>query len=258
MTGGTAPASGGEAAAQASRIAVWDAPIRLYHWAQLALVCGAYYTQWLMSPSADPTMRWHRWCGYGILVLLVFRLLWGFAGSATARFASFIPSPGAILRYAGQLARGRAPKFLGHNPFGALMVSALLLLLAAQALSGLFTADSNGIFGGPFGHFDMLEESPAWKAVLQRWHHRGANILLAFIAIHVLVNLFYQFVRRDRLVTAMVTGVKPAGDYADDVAGQSHVAARIPARALTLRAILCLAAALIVVFGGLFLGGGKL
>ena len=256
MTGGTWPASGGGAArpAQASQVAVWDAPTRLYHWVQLALVCGAYYTQWLMGPSVDPTMRWHRWCGYGVLVLLVFRLLWGFAGSPTARFASFIPSPRAVLRYAGQLVSGRAPRFLGHNPVGALMVSALLLLLAAQALSGLFTADSNGIFGGPFGHFDMMEESPAWKARLQRWHHMGANALLALIAIHVLVNLFYQFVRRDRLVTAMVTGVKPAGDYAD----HSHVAAQIPARVVTFRAILCLVTALIVVFGGLLLGGGKL
>jgi len=252
------PASGGEAAPSAHlpRIAVWDAPTRLYHWAQLALLCGAYYTQWLMSPSADPTMRWHRWCGYSVLVLLVFRLLWGFAGSPTARFVSFIPSPRAVLRYAGQLASGRAPKFLGHNPFGALMVSALLLLLAAQALSGLFTADSNGIFGGPFGHFDMLEEAPAWKAGLQGWHHLGANILLALIGVHVLVNLFYQFVRRDRLVTAMVTGVKPAGDYADHVA--DHVAARMSARAVMFRALVCLMAALIVVFGGLLLAGGAL
>jgi len=237
----------------AAPVVAWDAPTRLYHWVQLILVCISYYTQWLMSPSADPTMRWHRWCGYSVLVLLVFRLLWGGAGSQTARFASFIPSPRAALCYAGQLASGRAPKFLGHNPIGALMVAALLLVLAAQALSGLFTVDSNGIFGGPFGHYDLLDQPPAWKAALQRWHHVGANLLLALIAIHVLVNLFYQFFLRERLVTAMLTGAKPAGSYVDH-----HGAQPLSGFAMALRAILCLAAAIIIVFGALRLSGGNL
>lgn len=238
----------------AAAVKAWDAPTRLYHWTQLLLVCGLYYTQWVMGPSTDPTMFWHRWCGYSMLTLLTFRLLWGFAGSPTARFSHFLRSPRAIIVYASQLLRGRAPHYLGHNPLGALMVAALLLVLAAQALSGLFTVDSNGIFGGPFGHFDMMDEPPAWKARLQSWHHTGANVLLALIAIHVLVNLFYQFVRRDRLVTAMVTGEKPAGVYAEGAGEQVAASATV----IALRATLCLIAAGVIVFGSLLLAGARL
>ncbi|MFC0282998.1 cytochrome b/b6 domain-containing protein [Camelimonas abortus] len=227
----------------------WDGPTRLYHWTQLALVAGAFYTQWFMDPALDPTMRLHRWCGYGVLVLLAFRLLWGFAGAPTARFSHFLRPPGAVARYVARLLRGGAPAFLGHNPLGALMVAALLLLLAAQALSGLFTADSNGIFGGPFAHFDLLEEPPAWKARLQAWHHIGANVIFFFVLVHVLVNLYCQFVKREPLVSAMITGVKPAGDYAD--------AADAPRGSYGARALACLAVAVAATFGGIWLAGGS-
>lgn len=242
--------AGGEAAAA---VPAWDGPTRAYHWIQFVLVCGAYYTQWVLGPAADPTMSWHRWCGYGVLILLVFRLLWGVVGSPTARFASFVRSPRAIIRYVGQMTGGATPKYLGHNPLGALMVGALLLVLGAQALTGLFTADSNSIFGGPFGHFDMMENAPAWKARLQRWHHLGANVLLGLIGLHVAVNLFCQFVKRDRLVTAMITGVKPAGNYVDATG-----AAGPTARRDALRGAACLAIAALLVLGGVLLAGGKL
>lgn len=195
-------------------------------------------------------MRWHRWCGYSILVLLVFRLLWGLAGSPTARFSNFIRSPWAIWTYVRQLVMGRAPHYLGHNPVGAVMIVALLALLAAQSLTGLFTSDSNAIFGGPFAHFHMTEEAPAWKAWLQSWHHLGANLLLVLIGLHVAVNLFCQFVRRDLQVTAMVTGVKPAGVYVDG--------ADVATGNVGLRSLVCLAVAAVLVVGGIMLAGGNL
>ena len=68
---------------------------------------------------------------------------------------------------------------------------------------------------------------------------------------HILANSLHQLVKRDPLVTAMLTGRKPARDYAD------APSARVPAR-LALRAGLCLAAALLVVFGGITLAGGRL
>lgn len=230
------------------RVRAWDLPTRLYHWLQLALVVGSYYTQWWMDPAADPTMRFHRWLGYSILTLLVFRLLWGVVGSSTARFASFIRSPAAIARYAWALARGRAPAYLGHNPLGTLMVLALLAVVAAQALSGLFTADSNAIFGGPFAHLDPLEDAPAWKSGVSRYHRLGADILLVLVAVHVLVNLFYQYVKRDALISAMASGYKPARAYADQ---QQAAGGMLP------RAAGCLVAAAAIVFGGIRAFGGS-
>ncbi|GGC84211.1 cytochrome b/b6 domain-containing protein [Chelatococcus reniformis] len=241
--------AGAEADGSSQPVRAWDLPTRLYHWLQLALVVGSYYTQWWMDPAADPTMRFHRWLGYSILTLLVFRLLWGVVGGSTARFGSFVRSPGTVVRYAWALARGRAPAYLGHNPLGTLMVLALLAVLAAQALSGLFAADSNAIFGGPFAHLDPLEDGPAWKGSASRYHHLGANILLVLVGVHVVINLYYQYVRRDKLISAMASGYKPARAYAD----QPEAAGGSPARAAV-----CLITAAVIVFGGIKIFDGSL
>ena len=42
-------------------------------------------------------MQWHYVFGYAILALIVFRVLWGFFGSDTSRFAHFVRSPFAVL-----------------------------------------------------------------------------------------------------------------------------------------------------------------
>lgn len=230
-------------------VRAWDFPTRLFHWTLLVLVLGSYYTQWLMDPARDPTMRFHRWIGYLILVLIVFRLIWGFVGGSTSRFLAFVPSPLKAIRYASAFVRGRSPHYLGHNPLGALMIVALLLVVLAQALSGLFAADSNAIFGGPFAHTDPLEDAPAWKSFISRYHHLGADILVGLVGVHVVANLAYQFAKGDNLIGAMVSGRKPADAYADQPAatGGSPVTAFV-----------CLAAAAAIVLGGIKAFGGLL
>ena len=68
-------------------VRVWDASIRLFHWLVAALVAAAYAT-WRLN-----WMVWHGWIGDLLLALLLFRLLWGFFGSETARFSRFLTSP---------------------------------------------------------------------------------------------------------------------------------------------------------------------
>ena len=60
-------------------VAVWDLPLRLWHWAFAACVLAAWFT---------PTVydRLHRIVGYAVLGLLAFRFVWGFWGSRYSRF----------------------------------------------------------------------------------------------------------------------------------------------------------------------------
>ena len=74
-------------------IKVWDAPVRLFHWLLLALVAVSVSTGYI----GGNLMRWHVWSGCTILALLICRLLGGFAGRATARFAHFVHGPRAAL-----------------------------------------------------------------------------------------------------------------------------------------------------------------
>ena len=77
----------------ASKQPVWDLPTRLFHWLLVALIAFSWWS--VENHHTD----WHIWSGIAILTLLIFRLLWGFVGSSTARFASFVRGPRAVLDY---------------------------------------------------------------------------------------------------------------------------------------------------------------
>ena len=109
-------------------VAVWDLPVRLFHWSLVVLLVIA----WSTAQAGLSWMPYHLWTGYAILTLILFRLLWGIFGSRHARFSDFIGPPGAAWRYARQLAAGRHPFYLGHNPLGGYMVALLLTLVLIQ------------------------------------------------------------------------------------------------------------------------------
>ena len=97
-------------------VRVWDGFTRLTHWLLVVLMAVSWWT------ARHHHMDYHRYSGYALLGVLIFRLYWGVFGSTTARFAHFVKGPRSIWRYLRSKARHVAP---GHNPLGALSVLAL-------------------------------------------------------------------------------------------------------------------------------------
>ncbi|MGL5447885.1 MAG: cytochrome b/b6 domain-containing protein, partial [Rhabdaerophilum sp.] len=67
-----------------SQIQTWDWPTRAFHWLLVLCLFSAWASHKFAPAFGDLTLKWHRWNGYAILVLLVFRFIWGFVGSSTA------------------------------------------------------------------------------------------------------------------------------------------------------------------------------
>jgi cytochrome b len=179
-------------------VVVWDLPTRLFHWTLVVLMIA----QWWTAQSSS-TMDWHVWGGYAVLTLVLFRLIWGFAGSETARFSHFVRGPGTTLVYVRALLRGQTLHYLGHNPLGGWSILAMLVLLLVQAGTGLFAND------------DILIEGPLYSWVSKstsNWlttiHKLNFNLLLLMIAIHVAAVLFYLLVKRENLIHPMLSGSK--------------------------------------------------
>jgi cytochrome b len=212
---------------QATRL-VWDLPVRITHWLLVACVAGSWVTHY----AGVEWFYWHRRLGYAVLVLVAFRVVWGFVGTRHARFANFLRGPRTIVEY---LRSGR--ETAGHNPLGALGVVAMLGLLGVQAATGLFANDEI-MNAGPF--YGWI--SPATSNWLTRLHHANSDWLLALIALHVLAVGWYAFVCRRALVRPMVTGAKDARvvPLADAISGS-----RLPL-ALAIVALLAGALALVV------------
>jgi len=190
-----------EHATGATRALVWDLPVRLMHWTLVMAVAGAWATQELEGDWFE----YHVWCGYVVLCVAATRVVWGFVGTRHARFTAFVRGPGTVLDYARGLLQRRATHHAGHNPLGALMVLALLAMLLAQAVTGLFANDQIMSTGPLFGYV-----TSATSDRLTTIHKQMFDLLLVAICLHVIAALVYLFVKHDNLILPMITGRKPA------------------------------------------------
>lgn len=178
---------------------IWDAPTRMFHWSLVVLIAGAWWTE------QQRMLDVHRLFGHVLLALVLFRLVWALIGSSTSRFGSFLRSPAAVYGYARrELFRKNAAQHAGHNPVGGWSIGAMLLVLLAQSLSGLFAVDVDGLESGPLSWLVSFDTGrlAAWL------HEQTFNLLLALIALHLAAVAFHGLVKRDNLVTPMITGVR--------------------------------------------------
>ncbi len=179
---------------------VWDLPVRLFHWMLVVLIFCAWATQeW-------DRMSWHVWVGYSILTLLLFRVVWGFVGSDTARFGRFLHSPVAAFRHLAHLPRREPDREIGHNAAGGWMVLVMLALIGVQAGTGLFAndLDDGGDTRGPLMHLVDKDRSN-W---LGHIHALNFNLIEWVIVLHVLAIALYAILKRQNLIRPMVTGTK--------------------------------------------------
>ena len=179
-------------------VRVWDLPTRLFHWSLLACIIGSAIT----GSIGGSVMPWHARCGYAVLSLLLFRIVWGLVGGRWSRFASFMYSPASVVNYL----RGRPhpDHLIGHNPLGAGSVFAMLAFLGAQVATGLI-GDDEIAFTGPLNKF----VSSANGLLATSYHKQvGKWVLLALIALHVSTVLYYLWKKKDNLIGPMIHGDK--------------------------------------------------
>ncbi len=208
-------------------VKVWDPWVRLVHWSIVLLLPFSWWT------AETGRFDWHVWSGYAVLALVAFRIAWGLMGSETARFRHFLKGPAAAVAHLRHLRDRAAPVEIGHNAAGGWMVLVLLLLLFAQAASGLF-ADDMILTRGPLAR--RVDEATSDLAT--RIHLRVFWVIVAAAVLHVLAVVAYRVLQGRNLVRAMVTGAVavPPG------------AARPPRMGHPLLAVALLAAALGVVW----------
>jgi cytochrome b len=170
-------------------VKVWDLFVRLAHWTLVAAVLGAWLTA---EADGDTAKKVHEWLGYLALGVLALRIPWGWIGTRYARFSQFVRAPAQTLAYAKTVASGSERRYIGHNPLGAWMILALIVMVIAASASGwLYITDR-------FWGEEWLEEI----------HEALANIVLTLVVLHVAGVIFSSLRHRENLVRAMFTGRK--------------------------------------------------
>ena len=184
------------------KITVWDAPTRLFHIALIACFAMSAYSGFQSKFGLYGDM--HLYSGVAVIALIIWRIVWGFIGSKSARFSYFLKGPKAILAYI----RDPSTHKYGHNPLGGYSVILMLVLLLAQAIMGLF-ANDDILFEGPFAN--TVSNSRQITGL-----HKDLGIaLLVLIGIHILAVLFYLLAKKINLITPMITGKARVGETID-------------------------------------------
>jgi cytochrome b len=171
--------------------AIWDLPVRLVHWTLAGLIAFSWWS--VKNHHTD----WHIWSGIAILTLLLFRLMWGFVGSSTARWSSFVRGPRAVRSYLSGKWTG-----IGHTPLGALSVVAMLAALAVQVGLGLISQDEDGIYAGPLAGLVSIDTSDKARDLHELWFETA---VLFLVGLHIAAIIFYRL-RGKKLTLPMITG----------------------------------------------------
>lgn len=166
-------------------VAVWDLPLRLWHWLLAISVLTAWFT-----PSVYHGL--HRIVGYSVIGLLAFRLVWGFTGSRYSRFRMVGVRLRAAPSYLWNLRRGITGRYIGLNPAGTLMLVALLASLAVSTITGAMSVTVT-FFG-------------VWW--VEDTHHYSSDAVIVLVVLHVVGVVLMGLLQRENLIRAMFTGRK--------------------------------------------------
>jgi len=153
----------------------------------------------------------HERSGLAVIALILFRLIWGFTGSQTARFSSFLKSPLSVWSSLQGLMAKQTDHLSGHSALGGYATVVLLTICLVIAVSGAFSTDDI-LYDGPFAHL-----APDHIKLASSVHNMTEKALFAVIVLHLFALYVYFWRLKKNLVPAMITGrrlkaVGPNGD----------------------------------------------
>lgn len=196
-------------------IYVWDPLVRLIHWSLVVTFTLAYLT-------GDEESQLHEAAGYAVLGLVLLRMAWGFIGTKHARFRDFVYRPHMVLAYADRVLRGRARRYIGHNPLGGVMILLMLASLSATSITGwlllepadTYAAVTQGVIANASadseddGREIGNDARDSRDEALEEAHEFLANFTLLLVALHIAGVLLGSYMHQENLIAAMISGRK--------------------------------------------------
>ncbi|MDH0646587.1 cytochrome b/b6 domain-containing protein [Pseudomonas sp. GD03858] len=172
-------------------VRLWDPLLRVCHWSFATVFFANYF-------FTEEGEDWHQWLGYYAVGCVLLRIVWGFVGPRSARWADFWPTPRRLAAHARALLNGQPYHRLGHSAIGALVMVLMLACIAGLGLTGWLAEEVDALWGAD------------WPMDLHSWL---ADALLALVCVHVLAALVESLRLGENLPLSMLTGRRR---YRDD------------------------------------------
>jgi len=123
--------------------------------------------------------------------------------------------------YSGILAAPSLIGFVGERTgFSPVFVGiALLLVLATQVTTGLFSVDVDGLESGPLAIWVSFDTGRQLAEI----HEFNFNILAGLIGLHIMAIATYHFLLGEKLVGPMITGRRTRADFSDTELSEARI-----------------------------------
>lgn len=173
----------------------YSRPAIALHWLMAlmiltALPLGMFMTDLDLSPTKLKLYSWHKWLGVTIFMVLVIRVFWR---------ATHIPP--ALPQTMPQWQHTAAHALHGL----------LYLLMFAIPISGWLMSSAKGFQTVWFGIVplpDLLDKNKELGDVLHEVHETLNNLLILFLAVHVVAALKHHFFDHDDIAIRMMPWLK--------------------------------------------------
>ena len=224
----------------------WDRTIRWFHWINVICILGLALTGTIIlngkaigigAEGKILLKTVHVLTGYVFATNLVWRIIWAFVGTTSARWRAILPVGKGYIRRLSDFFRGlmagNPPSYVGHNPLGRLMVTLILVLLMVQGSTGLVIAGTD-IYYPPLGNFfadwvtngdadkmanltpgsrefvvkESYDEMRVFRKPFANTHVYVFYTLLIAIFLHILAVVISEVREHSGIVSAMFSGKK--------------------------------------------------
>jgi len=158
------------------RTYIWTLPTRIFHWMLVLYILFMFITS-----EEENLLDYHAAFGYGVLVLILFRLLWGVMGPRYSRFSQWPLSLEEAIGFMRSLPNPQK-YYPGHNPAASFVMLGIILVILLSVLSGVFTygiQEGRGLFSWLNSTF--FKEMELFEEI----HEFFSTLLLLLITAHL-------------------------------------------------------------------------
>jgi len=217
-----------EVESPATKIYVYETPVRLWHWVNalcIVLLCVTGYLIAAPPPSVPGEASFsflfgnirliHFAAGEVLALALLYRVIWAFIGNSHAH-QIFLP-PVWSIKWWGEvwhevrwyLFLVKVPKkYVGHNPLAQLAMFGIFVLpLFVSVFTGLaLYAEGEGIESLWYQAFGWVFALLGDSFTVHTIHHISMWVIIVFSMIHIYVAVREDIMSRQSLVSTMISG----------------------------------------------------
>ena len=154
---------------------IWSLPTRVFHLLFALFILIAFLT------DDDKLLKFHAIAGYSILILLFFRVYWGYFGPKYSLFRDFPANKSEAKEFFKNIFDDKQ-KYIGHNPLASYVMIAMLIVTFIVIVTGILAygiQDGKGI--ASFLNDSFFKKMKLFKEI----HEFSANFLIFLIIAHL-------------------------------------------------------------------------